>query len=777
MPTTQTHTVGTGGGRAYSSLSAWESAEQRDLVAVDEIDFAECYDDGLMTDFVAISGWTTDATRFIRIETPTAERHTGLQVTGFKLSSSDNAINLFNVNIRIVGIEFAVTASNKSVVLCSTANAGFIDFSHNLFESVTTGILISTGGTGLTVNCWNNASWNTAIHYQVTDSDPTGFIYNCSTLGGTRGIFVPNNQKWTVKNTTCLDSSTSDFFQTTYFNSASNYNASTDTAATTKAPGANSVTGVTGANNYVNVSSSTEDIHVKNVSADIYQAGTDLSGDSDIAVTDDFEGDSRSASVPSIGADELLVSVTKTATFALDTVTGVPGLASFTADYLIVDRLSNTFSLDVLVAAISSNTFSLDVHVSTVSTFSLDTAVRFLALTETFSLDTLVTPQPVSHSVGIGVGRDYSTISAWETAQQRDLVAVGEIALADCFDDGELLDGVTIAGWTTSNVFGIRIWAENTQRTYGPDITPTGQGLHIKNNVVNAPVFNITQSNVWIRGFNCEQTFAQPVVNVNISAGAGIVKISDMYLHVNASSLFGVQFLAMPSGSTGFCWNVMVSSETGNGIGLYVPECDGCLIVFSNCSTYGMNRGISNNPASSPEHDIDIINCVAVNASTANFSFENLADPSNRARFNAFNATNSSIGGAEFAVLGVVPADAFRDVASTLKDLRLKPVSVLFDAGADRSGATIGNFDDWIGAPHGSRWSIGAAEFFNSWFTLDTVTAAIKTFSFDTVTLATLASTFALDTVTRHELLIDQLLHIIDAAAWYNTTIETEEVD
>ena len=65
MATEIVHTIKASGGD-YSSLSAWEAAQQRDLVSADEIAVAECY--GFVdTSGAIIDGWTTDSTRYIEV--------------------------------------------------------------------------------------------------------------------------------------------------------------------------------------------------------------------------------------------------------------------------------------------------------------------------------------------------------------------------------------------------------------------------------------------------------------------------------------------------------------------------------------------------------------------------------------------------------------------------------------------------------------------------------------------------------------------------------------
>lgn len=83
MPTEVIKTVKSSGGD-YTSLSAYEAGEQKDLVAADEIAVAECHnlEDTYTDTNLSFSGWTTDATRFIHIRTPVTASHSGVFGTG-----------------------------------------------------------------------------------------------------------------------------------------------------------------------------------------------------------------------------------------------------------------------------------------------------------------------------------------------------------------------------------------------------------------------------------------------------------------------------------------------------------------------------------------------------------------------------------------------------------------------------------------------------------------------------------------------------------------------
>ncbi len=114
MPTEIIHTIKSKGGD-YTSLAAWEAAQQRDLTAVDEIAVAECYN-FQDTTAVLIAGWTTDATRYIKVYTPTSERHTGVADTGYRLTVAGVwAMQIREEHVHLEGLE--TTSSGRIVVV------------------------------------------------------------------------------------------------------------------------------------------------------------------------------------------------------------------------------------------------------------------------------------------------------------------------------------------------------------------------------------------------------------------------------------------------------------------------------------------------------------------------------------------------------------------------------------------------------------------------------------------------------------------------------------
>ena len=75
MATTVVKTIRASGGD-YTTLTAWEAANQGDLTLLDEIRIAECYNDwptGL-SDNLIITGSVTDATRYMKVTVAAGHR-------------------------------------------------------------------------------------------------------------------------------------------------------------------------------------------------------------------------------------------------------------------------------------------------------------------------------------------------------------------------------------------------------------------------------------------------------------------------------------------------------------------------------------------------------------------------------------------------------------------------------------------------------------------------------------------------------------------------------
>ena len=104
MATDQTSTVGTG--KEYTTVVAWNSGEQRNLVSLDETETA-IVDAGEYLDGLYLDGWTTDLTHYATVRAAVGSEHNGVRRsqggsgTGVLLGD----LNLYQTYSRVYDIE------------------------------------------------------------------------------------------------------------------------------------------------------------------------------------------------------------------------------------------------------------------------------------------------------------------------------------------------------------------------------------------------------------------------------------------------------------------------------------------------------------------------------------------------------------------------------------------------------------------------------------------------------------------------------------------------
>ena len=298
MATEVIKTVKPSGGD-YSSLAAWEAGEQRDLVAADEIAVAECY---AMSDTtpVEVNGWTTDVTRYVKICTPTAERHGGkwndtkYMLEGVVLGVGGSVLKLSETAL-VEGLQVSFTSAGYQFVQGIYSNGGnYADISKCIVKAIV------SGGTNACIR--NNASipfnvWNNIVYDNVgfasagiREHAASGMAqsYNNTAFNCYYGYDGSGVQKNNL-----AQGCTNGFWGS--FSGTSTNNCSD---IVSDAPGLNPVTG-----NVVFVDEGNDDFHLDESDTVAKDAGVDLSADADLPFSDDIDGDTRSAPWD-IGADE-----------------------------------------------------------------------------------------------------------------------------------------------------------------------------------------------------------------------------------------------------------------------------------------------------------------------------------------------------------------------------------------------------------------------------------------------------------------------------------------
>jgi len=302
----------TGYSNCYTSLAAWEVAEQKDLVAANEIAVAKIDGPWSNPDTTAISidGWTTDATHYIRIYTTAAARHNGVwDETKYRLETTNvgAAIAIKEGYVKIDGLQIKLinTGVNGDGIATRYAPAGKKYISNNIITATLNGSI--NWADGICTHFQDNASyiyaWNNVIYnWNVGSGQTSGFYanygylyaYNNTLYNNIHGFWKGSNPVVVVKNNIVQDSSSSGFYGSN-FNPASGYNISDDDSA----PGINSKNSTI----VSFVDESNDNFHLASSDTAAKDAGTNLSTDFDLPFVGDIDMNLRSGAWD-VGADE-----------------------------------------------------------------------------------------------------------------------------------------------------------------------------------------------------------------------------------------------------------------------------------------------------------------------------------------------------------------------------------------------------------------------------------------------------------------------------------------
>lgn len=297
---------------AYPSLNAWEAARQGTLSEVEEC-ICDSTGESHTADTTAVDilGWTTSASNYISIHTPTNHRTSVYSASHYRLECdpayNGGAINIEEEYTRIEGLQIKVTASEGNaktgITISVTSGACDVRISKNVIRGNLSGTTDYSNGIG--ANCSGTAYlWNNFIYAFTRTGTPTymGGIY----ASGAGTVYAYNNTihncyqgmggigavTFTAKNNIVNDCTDS---YHTYFD-GSDYNI-TDSADTGDG-GAHSITGAD--LTFENITAGSENLHVTS-GCDAIDAGVSDPGSG--LFSDDIDGNTRSGSWD-IGADE-----------------------------------------------------------------------------------------------------------------------------------------------------------------------------------------------------------------------------------------------------------------------------------------------------------------------------------------------------------------------------------------------------------------------------------------------------------------------------------------
>ena len=203
MPTTTVKSIGTTG-RDYSTLQAWEDACPANLVTSDEIWKGECYNDSEFTAGVAISGQTTDSTRYVWLTAASGQsfqdhasvrsnalfydqaKGVGIAVGGDSATASyiiygGSAYTLIE-RLQVKRTALAPYESNRTVGLAFTGGGQMVRDCILAMVAGTGRYVASSGGNAMR-NC---VIYSTTAHNGVYMNDG-GTMLNCTVINGGGG--------------------------------------------------------------------------------------------------------------------------------------------------------------------------------------------------------------------------------------------------------------------------------------------------------------------------------------------------------------------------------------------------------------------------------------------------------------------------------------------------------------------------------------------------------------------------------------------------------------
>lgn len=305
-----TKTVKPGGD--YTSLSAFEAGQQRNLVTANEIARALCGNFSDTTN-VVWGGWTTDASHYVLVEAE--QNHNGAWSTGaYRLtSSSGSAIQMQDGggcnHAKFVGIQIDKVGGTNGFYFAQF-NAGVRADTYWIERTIvraTGNASVETGvrwqnGTGGTLYMSNNLmydilpSFNSGIGVSFDSThNPAAYLYNNTVIAANQG-YKSAAGRAVLKN--CVyysQAAPSATFGDASWGAGTDYNATDITGSNL---GSNSRQSQT----FTFVDESNDDFHVTPSDTAVKGFGLDLSADSSYPISLDIDGFTRTAAWD-IGAD------------------------------------------------------------------------------------------------------------------------------------------------------------------------------------------------------------------------------------------------------------------------------------------------------------------------------------------------------------------------------------------------------------------------------------------------------------------------------------------
>lgn len=521
---------------AYTSLNAWEAAEQTDLVADGDSHIVYCRSSSGSADSTAVTiqGWTTDATHTITIQAADSDRAgTAWDATKYRLSSTtaitSPRIYFRNKYVTIDGIQAEKKESDGMGILYGG------QWEDSYFAVKNCHLRDSKGNPSSALIQLSNRSNNYAEVYNniLHDSDGPGVhvlggavskiynntVYNCNQSLYTYRGGLQTDVSAIVVNNISYNNGNQDFRLTA--NASSDYNFSKDDTA----PGTNSIHGDTDSKtpDFVSTTSGSEDFAIASTS-DAIDAGVGPSSDSNV-LTEDIAGTTRSGTTCDIGAFEFVESgTTLTADTGTITIAGINATVT-TSTPTNITATTGTASIAGINANVAAGrtftastgavtTTGINASVSAGKTFAATTgtvaATGINATVSTGALITTTTPGVAVAGINaeVSAGKNITTTTGTVTATGINATVDNELTIT-ATTGSIIAQGIqasisaakTITATTAAvTATGINAFVENEFLITGTTGAVTATGINAT--IIKATAITALTGTVGITGYN-----------------------------------------------------------------------------------------------------------------------------------------------------------------------------------------------------------------------------------------------------------------------------------
>lgn len=305
-------------------------------------------------------------------------------------------------------------------------------------------------------------------------------------------------------------------------------------------------------------------------------------------------------------------------------------------------------------------------------------------------------PTTIIESIGSGVGRDYSTPAAWESATKLNLVSLDQVRIGELYDDSDFQFSaqLSITG-ATVDATRHRILRAGAGQAYNP-VTDTGVLIRDDGASNSGTLVRMNENFLQCSGFKILhsattkslslQSLLITTGNNQIASNIFVQPASDMTGSVSAVKRWNVAGDAQVRNviTKGFA-----SASSGADFGFDIQS--GNNGKFHNCIAYksGIN-GFLDTAAG-----VEYKNCAASNSVSADWSVSSTTSSN--------NASSDSSAPGTSPVTGMVDTAVWTAPASD--DFTLKSGGALIDVGADLSGEFT---YDFVNITRTAPWDIGA---------------------------------------------------------------------